>query len=126
MSGTQTTPVPVTVFSRGVVSAAVLVKYERLDRDAKTASVVGAKATIPGRRVGNALLVRLGSGRLVPATLTHIHARHDRYRAAIASSYLTDEVVVDTREFGSIVAGRVSVFDPLTGQTDTVATEAVK
>lgn len=114
--------VAVTVISHGVVSAAILLRHPELDRSGKTVSVVGAKATIPGRRVGDSLLVRPKSGRLLTATVTHIHAIHNRYRASVVNSSLdTEAETID--QFGRITPGVAIIADPLQARVQRSAKE---
>jgi hypothetical protein len=114
--------VAVTVISHGVVSAAILLRDPELDRSGKTVSVVGAKATIPGRRVGDSILVRLKNGRLLTATVTHIHAIHDRYRASVVNGSLdTEAETID--QFGRIAPGVAVIADPLQARVQRNAKE---
>lgn len=110
-------PVAVTVISRGVMSAAFIVHHSGLDKAAGTVSIVGAKATIPGRRVGDAILVRRDDGRLIAARLTHIHAKHDRYRASALTDELNGSCVAIAGGFDRLAHENVCVADPLQSRT---------
>jgi hypothetical protein len=83
LSGSHTKPAAVQVCSKGLATAGLLLRDDVLDADGATVSLLGCKSGIVGRKVGEAVLVRLTNGETVPARITHIHAKHDRFRAEI-------------------------------------------
>jgi hypothetical protein len=73
----------VRVVSKNIKTAGVLLRDEVLDASGETVSVLGCKSGIPGRTVGEIVLVTLANNIVIPGTITHIHAVHDRFRAAV-------------------------------------------
>ncbi len=79
----------VTIISQNVASSGLLLRFAPLDGDGqRTLSVTGCKSGIPGRARGEKLIVRLHNGAIVPATITHIHKTHDRFRAEVETRHL--------------------------------------
>jgi len=77
----------VRIVSKGFVTGAFLLHDAVLDADGKTLSVVGCKSGIVGRKTGDSILVLTGRA-MIPAVITHIHAVHDRFRAALSAASL--------------------------------------
>lgn len=112
---TETARRTVRVMSKNLTTAGVLLRDEVLDADGKTVSVLGCKSGILGRNVGEIVLIALTDNVLVPATITHIHAVHDRFRAAVKVAHLPANLPVGaTTEIGGVhePAERVEVVDP--------------